>query len=244
MSGMTPSNLPPEIAVAIAIIAFIGVAINVFVVARNAKKQRALERELRAHEAYSTAELEVLRTRLASELKYKEIFIKLNEANWKRVHSNISTLKGVGFETLSSFKELAGSGHELSDQEVIVKSEAATALRARFRKAVDVLRAEIRPEDYARLEELLEFLMKVFLDIGRRKSERIEKRKHMNSLKEEIVRHERRFEALVGVFLQPYVAREQQHARSVDSIVDSIVDSNPAINGRTLGGSSESLQDV
>lgn len=229
VAAATMPQLPPGVAIAIAIITLIGVLVTAFVHYINAKRQReqadkldTMKRDFdraineRNHEA--AKELAAVKAQLDEEIDYRRIMATLNAENWRHVSQGLRSLRDTGFAMSDAFKTLAASAHSniaISEDHLIAESLMALRRHDEFRNALRALRGEIRPQDYSELENFLKYLVIVFLDVGRTPDERHAKIAILKAHEDEITRREQRFQVLVGLFLQPYTRRKKASPASI-----------------------------
>lgn len=165
------------------------------------------QEHLRQQDAESKKELETIRASLSAEADNRRILVSLNEENFRHVHQGIRKLRDVGFAMSAAFRTLARSAHaqiDLPEDQLVADSLTALRRHEEFRVALRELRGEIRPKDYDELEQLLRYLVIVFLDVGRTPEERSRKIDQMKTHESAIEEREDHFEVLVKQFLQPY----------------------------------------
>ena len=150
-------------------------------------------------------ELKELEARLQAQLSAERMRELLNEANWKRVHDQIRSLKAVGFDMVGSFKELALHGHEVVDEKVVPEVAAALRLHTEFKGLLREVRGGIRDDDYRHLSDLHKYLVEVFLDLARTQAERVSRVERMSAHHKRISTEEHYIEVMANHFLKPTI---------------------------------------
>lgn len=254
----------PEISLAVAALALIGVLVTALVAAGNARKRGDIEKrlldlkaqydsingiqlasvqadhtrqlqelkhthsrqllEIQASQAQKIQELghqnqlEIKRVeaRLQQQLSAERMSEVLNEANWKRVHAQIRTLKTVALDMLGAFSTVALRGHEIEDEKLVPEVAGALKLHTDFKDLLREVRTEIREEDYRRLSSLHKYLVEVFLDLARTKKERSGRADAMLAHAKRIAIEEHYIETMASHFLQPKMASKTQSTTPVN----------------------------
>lgn len=185
-------NIPPEVAIYVALIGLFGVVITVAANVWVYSKREKLEQRLKKLESAQNAR------KLDLEVRHH-----INVENWKRVNNEVRELKNVLKDLIDRMRAICVNGHETSDSQVLEDTLAIVKLHRDFRDKMKPLFGEIRSQDYERLEEFHRFQGTVLLDIGRtaieRKAKTAEMKKHADRIDEE----QRLLEALVSAMLQP-----------------------------------------
>lgn len=112
-------------------------------------------------------------------------------------------LKNIAAELIDTLIAICAFGHEQDDEHVLHQTMAVVKLHREFRDKMKPLFGEIRSADYDRLEAFHRYQVKVLLDIGRTKADRIAKRSEMEVHADELRRKKDLLEAFVSAFLQP-----------------------------------------
>lgn len=148
-------------------------------------------------------ELAAMENRLREEVESEAVRQARNEENWKRVRPNILELRKCGLDALSTFSRIAAESHELPDAVLVQRVAEALKLKQDFQKIVQSMRGDIRNEDFDRLLKIDERLVVVFLDMARKKEERVARADAMKEHTAYLNLASRRIERLTSFFLKP-----------------------------------------
>lgn len=200
-------QIPPWVALTVACLALAGVVLSALIQYRSHREAKEAENLRARHRREHEQELEEIRAAMQREADHRQILIALNQENWRNVHAGIRTLRDRGFEMSAAFKALANHAHSnvgIAEEQLVAESLNALRLHEDFRKALKALRGEIRPKDYEDLHGFLEYLVLVFLDVGRTIQERQAKIQTMKMHEAAIIAKEKWFQRIIQKFLQPY----------------------------------------
>lgn len=200
-------QIPPWVALTVSCLALAGVVFSALIQYRSHREAKEAENLRARYRREHEQKLEEIRAAIQREAGHHQILITLNQENWRNVHAGIRTLRDRGFKMSAEFKALANHAHSnvgLSEEQLVAESLNALRSHDEFRKALKALRGEIRPKDYDDLHGFLEYLVLVFLDVGRTIQERQAKIQTMKMHEAAIVAKEKWFQKIIQNFLQPY----------------------------------------
>ena len=220
-----PSTTSPVVALAVAVIALVGVIANLvvtFVVGRNnTRSAEKMHHESQTHESAIAADdrssserleqyreshersIKELEERLRHEFSKERLKEMLNEENWKRIHTEVLAVKKTGLLMIDEFRSLASKGHEYDDETLFEAVSRAVKNHQEFKFTLKELRSDIGQEAYDNLYEIQRYLIVVLLDVARTKADRLAKVDVMSEHLERIRDKEHAFRRWIEGYVKP-----------------------------------------